>query len=199
MSTVAIEKPLIDRNVHEIDFNSLDIVGELRKINPRFMESFDKLKGNDQVLWLKSYSISNPVEEALIQHLLDKMTPSKLSQSEESKVRRAMAEEAAKGIEIDSPDKEAEWESRIQEARLKDKAYLEDLKKNRSAQFAGNISEASKKPSGEGLTAIKGLGTKSIEKLLASGVKTADEFNALSTEQLQEIVGPLVASKFSTK
>jgi len=187
---------LLDQNVHTIDFNSLDPIAELRKVNPRFMEIFDKLNANDRVLHMRSYPINSPVEEALVQYVLDKIAPTTLSQSEEARVRRAMAEDAAKGIEIDTPAKEMEWETKIQEARLKDKAHLDAVKAERAGQFGGNKVNQPAKSTGEGLATIKGLGAKSIEKLHSAGIKTADQFNSLTELQLREIVGPLVASKF---
>ena len=188
-----MEKPLLDQNVHEIDFSSLDAAKELRKISPRFMEELDRLKGDHKVFHLRAYPVNSPVEEALIQAMLDKFDQPKLSTTEESKVRRAMAEEASKGIEIDSPDKEAEWEAKMQEARLKDKAYLDSLKGKR----AGGLGEiVAPLGTGEGLSAIKNLGDKSVEKLHAAGVKTVEAFHALSNNQLKEIVGPVVAAKF---
>lgn len=201
MSTSLMDRSILDKNVREIDFNSLNILDELRKINPKFMEVFDGLKkATDKVAWLKSYNINCPVEEALIQYALDKFAPQQLSQSEEDKVRRAMAEEAAQGIEIDSPDKEAAWDAKLLEARMKDKAHLEELRLEREKQFSGNTNTPQTVPSGvsvdEPLTNIKGLGTKSVEKLNAAGVKTISDFNALTEEQLKDIVGPLVALKF---
>lgn len=189
-----IDKSLLEKNISEINFGSLDPFEELRKINPRFMEAFDRLKGAHQTDWLKSYAIESPVEETLIQIALDKIAPVKLSATEEDKVRRAMAAEAAKGIEIDSPAKEAEWEAKIQEARMKDKQNMETIKADRAKQYAGIPLESG--DDNDGLSAIKGLGDKSIEKLQAAGIKTVAAFNELSNEHLQEIVGPLVASKF---
>lgn len=193
-----MDTALLDRNVHQIDFNSLDAEAELRKINPRFMEAFDRLKGDHKVAWMRNYSIGSPVEEALVQYVLNKLTPAKISYSEVEKVRKAMAEEAAKGEDFDTPEREAEWEAKLQEARLKDNAHLEEIKEAGKAQFAGNtpVSEGTSN-SGEGLEAIKNLGAKSVEKLHAAGIKTAEAFHTLTNEQLKDIVGPLVASKFS--
>jgi predicted flap endonuclease-1-like 5' DNA nuclease len=179
---------LLELNVNEIDFSTVNAEEELRKANRKFMEIYDKLSGNDRIEWLKSYNVNTPVEEILIQILLDESAPAKLSASEESKVRREMAEEAAQGIEIDSPEKEAEWESKIQEARLKDKARAEELKQGRTGQFMKANPE-------EGLSLVKGLGEKSVEKLHEAGIKTIGAFEALTDEQLNEIIGPLVAGK----
>lgn len=49
---------------------------------------------------------------------------------------------------------------------------------------------------GEDLSMIHGLGTKSVEKLLAKGIKTKTAFNKLTTDELTDVVGRLVASKF---
>lgn len=191
-----MDRSLLDKNVHDIDFKSLDPIKELRKINPKFMETFDKMKGNNRVHWLKAYNVGCPVEEALVQFALDEIMPIKLSQTEESRVRREMAEEASKGIEISSPEEEAEWEEKLQAAMVKDKENLEKIKADRAGQYSGGKGEGNGS-SGDGLSDVKGLGGKSIEKLHAAGIKTADEFNALTEEQLKVLVGPLVASKFN--
>jgi len=43
---------------------------------------------------------------------------------------------------------------------------------------------------------IHGLGEKSVEKLIKAEILTKEEFNKLTNEELTEIVGSLVASKF---
>jgi len=50
----------------------------------------------------------------------------------------------------------------------------------------------------ESLSTIHGLGGKSIEKLLAADIKTKEQFNKLKHNELVDIVGALVASKFKS-
>jgi len=212
MSTATMERPLMEMSVSEIDFSTINPVDELRKIKPRFMERYDKLNGTDKATWLRSYEVQSPVEEALLQLALDGIEPSKLGQTEESKVRQEMAELAAKGVEIDSPEMEAEWEAKLQSARLKDRERAAQLKKDRAAQFGINgapaPAAAMQQPQGakiemngetSALSDVKGIGPKSLTKLHDAGITTVEQFRALDAARLTEICGNVVAIKFFPK
>lgn len=193
MERPVMDKSLLDKNVNEIDFTQLDAELELWKINPRFMETFDKLKGKEKVFWLRAYETPSPIEERLVQLVINKHEQVKLSYSEESKVRRAMAEQAAKGIEIETPEQEREWEAKLQNARMLDAKFLQEQKAQQEGMFKGTTVKLEKV---EGLSNVKGLADKSIQKLVEAGIRTVDEFHALSYEQKKILVGPIVASKF---
>lgn len=162
------------------------------------MEIFDKEESHkNKVSILRAYDVSNQEEEILIQALLDKIESPHISSTEESKIRQQMADMEVKGEVIDSPEEEAKWELKLQEARDKDIARTNAEKERRQADFAripSNKPETPKTP--DTMMDIKGLGEVSINKLRDAGVTTPKEFNALSPEQLAKIVGPLVAAKF---
>lgn len=191
MERPVMDKSLLDKNVNQIDFTQLDAELELRKISPLFMETFDKLKGKEKIFWLRAYETPSPIEERLVQLVINKHEQVKLSYSEESKVRRAMAEQAAKGIEIETPEQEREWEAKLQNARMLDAKFLQEQKAKQEGMFKGVQPEKV-----EGLSNVKGLADKSIQKLVEAGVRTVDEFQALSYEQKRILIGPIVASKF---
>lgn len=179
----------------EMLLNPLD---ELRKRNPKYMEIFDKEESHkNKVSILRAYDVNNQEEEILIQALLDKIESPHISSTEEAKVRQEMADMESKGMVIDSPDEEAKWELKLQEARDKDRARAAVEIERRKADFARIPSKDTKpETSPDTMSDIKGLGEVSINKLREAGVTTPKEFNALSHEQLAKIVGPLVAAKF---
>ncbi len=190
-----MDRSLLDKNVQEIDFTQLDPIAELRKINPRYMEAYDAEHGKNKIYILRAYDVQSPIEEALIDTALSKMEPVKISVSEESKVRRQMAELAQQGKEIDSPEAEAEWEAKLQNARMADAHNIVKIKAERAKQFKGN-SEKEPENITDALSEVVGLGDKSLSKLNEAGIKNASEFHALSFEQKKVILGPLVAEKF---
>lgn len=186
-----MERSLLDMELSEIDFGSIDAITELRKINPKFMQGFDKLNGKDRITFVRSYEQPSPVEAQLLQMVLDKIEMPKVTLTEESKVRREMAEAAAKGHEIDTPEAEKEWEAKIQAARLLDEKRREEIKESRKI-----TAKVQTESPDDALSAVKGLGEKSIAKLVNAGVRTASEFMALSPDQKEAIVGPVVAVNF---
>lgn len=193
--SVVMDRSILDRNINKIDFTQLDPFEELRKIQPRFMDIYDGLKGEERIFWLRSYQDPTPIEESLLQLALDKIEDPKISVTEESKVRRELAEMASKGIEVDSPEMEAEWQEKLSNARMLDAENLRKVKEERANAMKGKKIE---KNDEDALSQVVGLGDKSIQKLNEAGIKNASEFHALSYEQKKIIVGPLVADKFKT-
>lgn len=182
-------------------------IAALRELNRKYMDMYDQAKPGEKLFVLRAYDVQTPKEEALLQVAIDQIEPAAIVDSEEAKVRREMEEMAAKGIEIDDPKTEAQWEAKLAAAREKDREKAEAEKERRNQQFvdekaAGDpagpkVSTPKVPPKTEStLSEVKGLGAKSIEKLLAAGVKTPQEFEALSYDQKKSIVGPLVADKF---
>lgn len=201
---VNVDKSLLDKKLYEINFTKLKPIEELIKLNPRYMAAYKDANRRDKINILRAFDIQSPIEEALVQMALDAIEPVKLSATEESKVRREMAKLAAKGIEIDSPEEEAKWEVKLQNARALDKKRLDNIKASRAKQYSGSDASEegedggfeSKATSNNSLDSIAGLGKKSIQKLLDAGIKTAEEFHALSHDQKKTLVGALVADNF---
>jgi len=197
---------ILERPISEINFAELDPVEELRKIDPSYMGMFDVAKGRDKVIVLRSWSgFISPTVEAFLQMAIDRYETVKISNTEESRVRRELAEMAQKGIEIDNPQMEAEWEAKLEAARQKDRERIEAEKERRAKQFGIEKSQLDSVPSDKVITPgedsllqINGLGTKSIQKLNEAGIKNASEFMALSYEQKQQLIGPVVAQRFKS-
>lgn len=210
-----MDKSLLEQDVHEVDFTDLDPIEELRKINPQYMAVYDAAKKGEKMFFLRAYDVQSPMEEMLIQRAIDLCEPIRVSGTEEAKVRQELAQMAAKGIEIDDPAIEAEWQAKLNKARLIDKERAKEIKQAREDKMRGSqpkdvaaggqgSANASNDANQSGnvedkLSAIVGLGAKSIEKLNNAGIKTASEFNALSHEQKRTIVGPVVAENFKDK
>lgn len=187
-----LDKSLLDTPIEKINFTELDPLAELRLIAPRFMQVYDQAKQGEKVFVLRSYDVQTPTEATLIQMALDKIERIKLSVTEESKVRQEMTKMIAQGLEIDSPEVAAKWEAKLHNARMVDKAALEKIKDDRASKLGGHVISVS------ALDGVQGLGAKSVQKLLSAGIKTPEEFFALSHEQRVAIVGSIVAATFNT-
>lgn len=173
-----------------------ELLAELETLNPKcrdFVLLFRSAKVTDQILVAKSLDIDDKEEEVLMQKLVDLLEPMSFTGSELEKVRMEMQALEAAGKEIQDPQEEEMWEKKLQEARQKDFENTEKIKKDR---LDGISAPKKENENVDGLSDIKGLGETTIEKLNAAGIRTAKEFYALSFDQKQNIVGPLVAARF---
>lgn len=167
------------------------LIEELRKVSPsgrQIAEMLENVKPHQRLMAVRSMDIQTLEEEAIVQKIVDLLEPMPFSGSEEQKVRREMDEMFADGGDIHDPKEEQEWEQKLKEARGRDAKRFEETKKSRApAEQVMALSD------------VKGLGPKSINKLMEAGIKTPTEFHALSFEQKKEIVGPIVAESFEPK
>ena len=102
------------------------------------------------------------------------------------------------------PDKAVEYLCRVYGFLIDDGKCLEvEPEKTEATRIAAKASaeavEDEKIPLEEDLSMIHGLGAKSVEKLLKAGIKTKSAFGKLKFDELKELVGALVASKFVSK
>lgn len=181
-----------------------DPLKALREVNRAAMQMYDNAPPHLKLKVLRTYDIKTPEEEALVQLILDEMETPKVSKINEFAVRQAMREAESRGEQVNSPEKEQYWESELEKARKEDSELLQNTKKARKEQFQTETSGGGIPPNDEGndndssLLELNGIGAKSIEKLKAAHINTAEEFLALSDAQKESIVGPIVAAKFKT-
>lgn len=165
-----------------------ELLNQLAQVNPRcarLADSIEKVKPHERLLMARALDVADKQEEEAIQAIIDLLEPVHVSHGEEEKVRREIEK-----LDLADPAVEKEWEQKLQEAREKDKSTIDAIKKGRAAQYGATGVQSNN------LSEVKGLGEKSILKLIDVGIKTADEFHALSYAQKCEILGHIVAVNF---
>lgn len=186
-----------------------DPLAELRKRNPTQMALIDAAKPSDRLLLLRNWDVRDPMEEMCLQIVIDAEEPIEISGEEEAKVRMEMNRTLAENNrDILEPAEEEMWEAKLVAARNADRMRQEDARKSHESLFRqeqNSPTKAGVRPISiatendpNSLLSMPGLGAKTVAKLTAAGVLTKQAFLALSHEQRQSIVGPLVAAKFNT-
>jgi hypothetical protein len=151
---------------------------------------------------IKSFDAKDPNESAVIQQIVDLLEPLKTTNTHLQKVKDEILSLSKSGHEIDSPEKEAEWQVKLDEARKLDEAEALKIRNERSIDLPGVVQSVKGTPASDELdpatpiSKLKGIGEVSASKLIAVGVSTVGSFKALSFDQKVKIIGPIVADRF---
>ena len=181
------------------------LLDELVQISVSHRTFVEKVKSTQigKIDLLKSFDSQSPEESNVIQKILDILEPIKTTNTHLRSVQAEIASLSRDGKEIDSPEKEMEWQAKIDEAKKLDEDEARKIRSERSIDLPGVVNLDNKGPSKESelnpampVSKLVGIGEKSSSKLIQAGVLTVGAFNALSFEQKVQIVGPVVAEKF---
>jgi hypothetical protein len=181
------------------------LLDELVQISVSHRTFVEKVKSTQmgKIDLLKSFDSQSPEESNVIQKILDILEPIKTTNTHLRSVQAEIASLSRDGKEIDSPEKEMEWQAKIDEAKKLDEDEARKIRSERSIDLPGVVNLDNKGPLKESelnpampVSKLVGIGEKSSSKLVQAGVLTVGAFNALSFEQKVQIVGPVVAEKF---